>query len=101
MLQSTYDTDADALYLKLSDGTIARSAEIDDGTLVDEDAEGEIVGIEVLRPARNWPLQTILQRYKISELNRKLLQAMFGGAQMRLVPPSHEAYGVTGSVMAS
>ncbi|MCU0427533.1 MAG: DUF2283 domain-containing protein [Candidatus Kapabacteria bacterium] len=40
----------DALYLRLNDAaTIIESEEVESGIILDFDAEGEVVGIEVLR----------------------------------------------------
>jgi uncharacterized protein YuzE len=47
--RSTYDDQADALYLYLQDeAEVARSVVVDDARVVDLDAEGRAVGIEVL-----------------------------------------------------
>lgn len=93
MLQSTYDTDADAMYLRLSESAVARTTCIDDGTMVDEDDHGEIVGIELLRPARDWPMEEILDRYHVSEDDRLMLKAMFGDRMLRTVAPSYDVLG--------
>ena len=42
------DQGADAVYLNLTDRPIMDSAEVADGVIVDYDAEGRIVGIEIL-----------------------------------------------------
>jgi uncharacterized protein YuzE len=95
MMESTYDADADALYLKFTKAAIARTRCVDDGTMVDEDAEGHVVGIEVLRPARDWPLGVILADYEFAPSDRELLTSMFGtGRTLRTVPPSHDAIGM-------
>lgn len=39
----------DALYLRLNDADIMESEEVEDGIILDFDARGEVVGIEVLR----------------------------------------------------
>jgi uncharacterized protein YuzE len=38
----------DALYLRLDDSAIIESEEVEDGIILDYNAEGKIVGIEVL-----------------------------------------------------
>jgi uncharacterized protein YuzE len=43
------DQEADAAYVRLTPGEVARSEEIDDGIVVDFAADDRIVGIEVLR----------------------------------------------------
>lgn len=46
----TYDTSADVYYVRLLDGTVARTVEHGDAHLVDLDAEGNVIGIEVVLP---------------------------------------------------
>lgn len=43
-----FDPKADAAYLEISDAEIEATREIEPGILVDYDAQGHIVGIEVL-----------------------------------------------------
>ncbi len=42
------DHGADAIYVNLTDRAIKDSAEVADGIVVDYDAEGRIVGVEIL-----------------------------------------------------
>lgn len=59
-----YSDTADALYIYLQPGvTPTRGEEIDSATIVDLDESGAVVGIEVLNPAREWPLEVIAERY--------------------------------------
>jgi len=46
------DHKADAVYLNLTDHDIAESEEVADGIVVDYDAEGRIVGLEILDASR-------------------------------------------------
>lgn len=63
-----YDKTADALYIEVIDGAIvARTEELEPGTLVDVDERGALVGIEVIRPARDWPADEILERYPLAD----------------------------------
>lgn len=43
-----YSKTADALYVYFKQGEVARSKEVEEGVVVDLDAEGHVVGIEVL-----------------------------------------------------
>ncbi|TVR63386.1 MAG: DUF2283 domain-containing protein [Candidatus Competibacteraceae bacterium] len=43
-----FDTQADAVYLELTEAEVEESREIQPGIIMDYDAEGQIVGIEVL-----------------------------------------------------
>jgi uncharacterized protein YuzE len=47
-MRLTYDPDADALTLRLSDASIESSEEVAPNIILDFDAEGRVVGIEVL-----------------------------------------------------
>ncbi len=51
-MQIKYDIIADAVYMNVSDGKIARTLELEDRLLVDVDAKGHIVGIEILDAGR-------------------------------------------------
>lgn len=50
MATTTYDTEAGAWYMRVSDHPVARTEQIGPGTLVDFDADGVVVGVEVIRP---------------------------------------------------
>lgn len=43
-----FDPIADALYLELTEGEVAKTEEIKPGVIMDYDADGNIVGVEVL-----------------------------------------------------
>lgn len=47
-----YDPQADAMYIRLRQGEVADSDEIRDGVVVDYDASGEVLGIELLSASR-------------------------------------------------
>ena len=47
-MRMTYDPDADALMLRLSDAPVEESAEVAPNVVLDFDGEGRVVGIEVL-----------------------------------------------------
>ena len=46
-MKITYDKEADALYIKLTDKQIVESEEVEENVVVDFDADNNIVGIEV------------------------------------------------------
>jgi uncharacterized protein YuzE len=71
-----YDQEADALMISLKDGLVARSEEIDSGTLLDLDEHGNLLAIEVLRPARAWPLEEILAAHPLSDQDCQTLRAL-------------------------
>ena len=47
-MQTIYDPDADALYVRFADAKVVESEEVSEGVVLDLDAEGRIVAIEVL-----------------------------------------------------
>lgn len=51
-MRLTYDPEADALYLKLGTARIARTEEVAPSVMLDLDAAGDIVGVEVLGVSR-------------------------------------------------
>lgn len=44
-----YDPSADAMYIRLAEGKVADSDEVRDGVVLDYDANGKVLGIEVLK----------------------------------------------------
>jgi len=47
-----YDPKVDALYLRLNEATIVESEEVQPGIILDFDATGTVVGVEVLRASQ-------------------------------------------------
>ncbi len=48
-----YDTEADAAYFELADGDVAETVEISDLVMVEVDASGRVLGVEVaMHPSR-------------------------------------------------
>src|SRR5690348_15753588 len=90
MITQSYDLDAGALYIGLSDHQVARTAQVDAGTLVDLDVSGNVVGIEVIRPDRSWPLDLIITRFGISPQEADELRTYFPHP-VGIVPPAHPA----------
>ena len=54
-----YDKQVDALYIRIQEVKVARTEEIEEGVNLDFDAEGKLVGIEILNA---------LQRYRPEDL---------------------------------
>jgi uncharacterized protein YuzE len=90
MIRQSYDLEADALYVTLTNEKIARTTEIDSGTLVDLDTSGCVVGIEVISPQRSWPVEEIIKRFRLSGEDSAQLRAYFSGPA-QLAPPAHPA----------
>lgn len=47
-MQITYDTKADALYIKLREGKFGSNKEVAEGIVLDLDADNAVLGIEIL-----------------------------------------------------
>ncbi|WP_448527640.1 DUF2283 domain-containing protein [Parathermosynechococcus lividus] len=54
-MKVTLHKDDDALYLRLDDTPIIESEEVSDGIILDYNAEGKVVGIEVLYISQRSP----------------------------------------------
>jgi len=72
-----YDKTADALEILLADGIVARTVELDPGTLVDVDEHGDPLSIEIIHPMRRWPLEEILDRFEVEEHDAEILSALW------------------------
>ena len=57
------DHKADAVYLNLTDYEIVESEEVADGIVVDYDAQGRIVGLEILDASRRTGDPTVLKQF--------------------------------------
>jgi uncharacterized protein YuzE len=52
-MKTSYDADSDALYLRFSEAEILESEEVSEGIVLDFDADGRIVAIEVLDASKH------------------------------------------------
>jgi len=52
-MKTTYDSDADALYVRFADSPVVESEEVSDGVVLDFDADGRIVAIELLEARKH------------------------------------------------
>jgi uncharacterized protein YuzE len=71
-----YDTEADALYIRLSDEARERTVEIDETTYVDVDADGHPVGIELLYPSMGIELDAVAARFHLIEQLPQIVAAV-------------------------
>jgi uncharacterized protein YuzE len=78
-MQLIYDNEADALAVKLAEGVVERTIEIDSGTLVDVEASGRVLTLEVIHPARRWPLDEVLARFPLTPDDAAVLRAIWEG----------------------
>ena len=81
-----YDTDAQALYVDFSANgeRVARTVEVDEGTLVDLDRFGFVIGIEVIKPDREWPMHRIFAEFKFRPEDEATLKALWVRGDTRL-----------------
>lgn len=66
MPTATYDSEADALYIRLTDADRDRTVEYDDSHYVDLDASGNAIGIEILYPRMGMRLEKLAAIYGFS-----------------------------------
>jgi len=59
------DHAADAVYLNLTDRPIKDSEEVADGIVVDYDAEGRLVGIEILDASKRTDFPDALKQFSL------------------------------------
>jgi uncharacterized protein YuzE len=67
------DEEADALYLTLSESVASDSEEVSPGIIMDYDAEGRVVGIEMLHLSKRAPAAD-LRRWQIESVPIKAEQ---------------------------
>ena len=72
-----YDLEANALYVGLaSEGSVARTHTVDEGTMVDVDTQGTVVGVEAINPHRERPVNQIRRRFKLPADQSRLLDLL-------------------------
>lgn len=52
-MRSRYDNEADALYIRFAESPISDSEEVRPGIVLDFDAQGKVVGIEILEASEH------------------------------------------------
>jgi uncharacterized protein YuzE len=52
-MKTTYDAEADALYVRFSETPVVESEEVSNGVILDFDADGRIVAIELLDASKH------------------------------------------------
>lgn len=79
-MRTEHDMTANALYIALRDESVASTTELEPGTLIDVDAQGQPIGVEVINPARGGWLDIVLQRFgsQINADDRQLMLELFG-----------------------
>ena len=72
-----YDLDAGVLYIRLADGKVARTRELDDNTFIDVDDAGNVLGVEVIAIRYPWALAEVLQMDGITASAKAQMLAYF------------------------
>jgi uncharacterized protein YuzE len=72
------DEKTDALYIYLSNARPAATRQVEQGTVVDLDGAGRLIGIEVICRHRAWPVEEILRAYAVSEADETRLRRLAG-----------------------
>ena len=54
-----YDREVDALYVRIQEKYVARTLEVDEGINIDFDAEGRLIGLEILDATERYALTDI------------------------------------------
>ena len=52
-MKTTYDRESDALYVRFADAPVTESEEVSSGVIIDFDADGRIVAIELLDASKH------------------------------------------------
>jgi len=63
-MEINYDKEADALYVEFRKGEFAKNKKIDAITIIDLDAEENILGIELLDVSKRIPQESLAVRVK-------------------------------------
>jgi uncharacterized protein YuzE len=58
-MQITYDTQADALYIKFQEGRFLKNKEVEEGVVLDIGEGGILLGIEILEASSRFSAQAI------------------------------------------
>jgi len=58
-MQITYDTKADALYIKLKDGVFVSNKEVQEGVVLDIGEKNSLLGIEILEASSRFSLEDL------------------------------------------
>ncbi len=69
-MEICYDKEADAIYIEFQKGKFARNRRVGDRTVIDLDAKGNVLGIEILDVSKRIPAESL------SEIHVKNLLAV-------------------------
>jgi uncharacterized protein YuzE len=58
-MKISYDTEADALYIRIGEGEFARNEEVLPGVILDIGKGGELLGVEILEASHRYTLHDL------------------------------------------
>ena len=61
-----YDSEADAIYITLTDDIVKKTKEIDDNTIIDFNNKGKVIGMEILFVKERNP--QLLKEFKVENI---------------------------------
>lgn len=67
-----YDKEVDALYIRIQEKKVARTKEIEEGVNLDFDAEGKVVGLEIIGATERYSREDL---FKLSAENLMMTEA--------------------------
>ena len=60
-MEISYDTKADAIYIKFCEGKFVRNKEVEEGIILDIGEENRLLGIEILESSSRFSLKDIFK----------------------------------------
>lgn len=67
-----YDKEVDALYIRIQEKTVARTREIEEGINIDFDADGKVIGLEIIGATERYSREDL---FKLSTENLMMTEA--------------------------
>lgn len=67
-----YDKEVDALYIRIQEKKVARTKEIEEGINLDFDAEGKVIGLEIIGATERYSREDL---FKLSTENLMMTEA--------------------------
>lgn len=83
LAEGEYDPSANALYLHFSNSDVMWTEEVNGMTLVDLDADGGVVGVEILHPQRIWPIDELIERFAHDTFTARQLRTVLTAGEQQ------------------
>lgn len=91
VMRWTFDEDVQAFYAYFSWTPVASTRELADGTVVDLDADGGLVGVEILSIGRPWSDRELLLAVPLDDHDSLVLRRVVASLQVRARPAGSAA----------